>query len=1232
MAKRISKQDATGDFPSALDELKAKFGSLDTAIHASDELVKMFKTDIGKLRKEISGIDMGSVKGIKEFNAKQKDAQKIMLDTAKLEQQNIKLLQEKEKLKQQELRTQKLLNSEKKKELTAYQLESKALNELRDRYKHLAVQKMNGVKLTKDEEKEYRRLIPQIRQTDAALKKIDATGGQFQRNVGNYPKVMNGFKNALGQLGLAFGAFQLAAGFGKTLVNFEEQAANMAKTLGVTVEEAKNLSRELANIDTRTSISDLQTIAAIGGQLGIEANQVVAFTESIDKLNVALGDEFTGGAEEITSVLGGMRNVLTDIKTDNAADDLLKLGNALNYIGAKGSATSPVMADFASRISGIGIPLGLTSDEVIGLSATLQELNINAERGGTAVGAILQRITRDTKGFAELANMDVKKFENLLNTDLLGAFKAVTKGFSTLKGDAVTQSKILEKLGLTGSGASEVFLKLGSSVDLLDTRVKQAGESLKNTDSITDEFNVKNNTLGATMDKLTKEFQKYVIGVDESGMVTGGLSSTLQFLVNNFDALVTTTEYAVELFLIYKTRLLAMNVAQKLFGDGTGKMNIGLKQLVSNVKDSTSTTNNLASSLKGGLWAAAIAVVLEMASAFISIASSAENARIQAETLRRAEEKAAKVSDRIYNREKKNIEDRLQKYKDVNKFSKFYGKSEIDIQTQVTKEIKRRRDELQAQLIRYQNEQIQSQDVFSKYSKAYQKTETARIDGQVEGTRRALDALDEYEESLKNEVETQKISVSGVGNKTKATKELNTQLKEQNEYLSKQKDLLHELGQAYVEFDIEDISDRIELLKEKTFDLARETGNIDNEALKEAITERMQAQESSIDSILIYEIEAIRERYRIEKEEARRAIEDNRTELLSQKDLTDSERLKIEKDYQEKLRKLNEDNKQRDEDRDTEIRIKESKASRDKIKLKKDTSKELEDIEKQTIEKIEEFNTEEEAKQLKRSQELDELEAKKLKERYENQKKWIELTTKLWEDNIDKKIALLDKESEAHKNQYEYYKSLADSGTINKKESMAEEARLQREAEKEKAKLEQRKLYIQAFSAFMTNYTNRLENGENSTEALAGAVADKAVLEAILATLPAFFEGTESTGKTSNPLDSNGGRVALLHDNERVLTAKQNKPLLDMGISNPDIVKYVQMGVIAESIESGDRAGNSFDIKPLLEKFDKLEKTIQNLPQVDYQYDKAIDGLFTVIKTTKRGNLTTRTETQFRPR
>jgi len=66
------------------------------------------------------------------------------------------------------------------------------------------------------------------------------------------------------------------------------------------------------------------------------------------------------------------------------------------------------------------------------------------------------------------------------------------------------------------------------------------------------------------------------------------------------------------------------------------------------------------------------------------------------------------------------------------------------------------------------------------------------------------------------------------------------------------------------------------------------------------------------------------------------------------------------------------------------------------------------------------------------------------------------------------------------------------------------------------------------------------------------------VLKGLLAAIGSFYDGTEDTGTVSNPMDSKGGRLAILHNNERVVTAKQNKQLGSM--SNETLVKNALLG------------------------------------------------------------------------
>jgi TP901 family phage tail tape measure protein len=323
-------------------------------------------------------------------------------------------------------------------------------------------------------------------------------------------------------------------GFGLVLKGMIDNAsalsdslANIQKTTGMTAEEVSRLNSEFKKFDTRTSREELRQMANVAGQLGIEKNSILPFVEAIDKLNVALGDEIQGGAEEVATSMGTLRNVLTDMKSDNVAEDLLRIGNAINDLSAAGFATAPVMADFANRIGGVGINLGLSSGQVIGLSATMQELAIHVERGGTAVVKILSKMTTNTDEFAKVAGMPLKEFTELVDSNLYGAFVKVLEGSKRAGEGATILGKMIKEMEISGIGAAEVFSKLGSNTELLAEKVALSGNSLLSTSGILEEFEIKNTTLGASLDKLGKDFNSLMSSRAVIDMLTSMMMSVI---------------------------------------------------------------------------------------------------------------------------------------------------------------------------------------------------------------------------------------------------------------------------------------------------------------------------------------------------------------------------------------------------------------------------------------------------------------------------------------------------------------------------------------------------------------------------------------------------------------------------------------------------------------------------------------------------------------------------------
>jgi TP901 family phage tail tape measure protein len=349
--------------------------------------------------------------------------------------------------------------------------------------------------------------------------------------VGNYSSALQGIGSALtgGLIGGGFVAFAELAKRGiqelfELNKDIADLQANVRKTTGLTEEQVRSLTESLKELDTRTSIENLLEISTVAGRLGVEGEKgVLEFTKAIDTLTVALGDDFSGGVEEVTDQVGKLSNVLFGATTDGVvlAENLLNLGNGLNVLAASGASSAQGITDFAGRIAALAKPLGVTNGEILGISATLEELGVLAERGGTATGRIFQALAQDSGAFAQQfgiteqvlkdAGFQAKSFTELVNTDLVGALQLASNRAVTLRKNNVDLSTSLKAVGLTGAGELEVFLKLGGANERLAQNIATANGALVSQDSLLSEAQVKSENLAGAYERLVNDIREFFV-------------------------------------------------------------------------------------------------------------------------------------------------------------------------------------------------------------------------------------------------------------------------------------------------------------------------------------------------------------------------------------------------------------------------------------------------------------------------------------------------------------------------------------------------------------------------------------------------------------------------------------------------------------------------------------------------------------------------------------------------
>ena len=556
----------TLSFSLKIDGVKSQLSDLKELEKQLAEIKKKIKdiNDVGmsKITDEESKLTVAINNTKKAIEDRNKATKKDMYDAAQQarerkawEQGNRDLLrQEREEIRrvsaQRKLDVQEAVRNDeiKKKSLIGLRHE---LNDLRKEYDKLSEAERNAAKGLD--------LRNRIQQQHQNLLGLESATGRSQRNVGNYPTVGNVANTFLsnasgGLLGGGMSAFALggvaAAGAAaiaiiKQIISLNAEIdgiqANVRKTTGLNSDAVERLTDGLKALDTSTTLQDLLKISVEAGRFGVTGEEgVLKFTEAVNTLNIALGDEFSGGVSETTNTVAKLSNILFGATTNGTelAQNFQFIGNALNELANNGAASAGEIADVATRIGGVGKAIGLTQGDILGVSSAIIEMGINAERGGTAFVRLNQNMRENLDKFAKSTGIAKEELHKLLDTNPIAAINLVISKLVDKSGGSATELvKLLGELGLKGAGVSEIFFKWAGNQQLVNDRIKTGNIAIGETNSLLNEQR-------EMMDNIPGQWQRLKNAMSDFAVNSGLQNFTKNFLKDSADAFQAWSQWA----------------------------------------------------------------------------------------------------------------------------------------------------------------------------------------------------------------------------------------------------------------------------------------------------------------------------------------------------------------------------------------------------------------------------------------------------------------------------------------------------------------------------------------------------------------------------------------------------------------------------------------------------------------------------------------------------------------
>ena len=358
----------------------------------------------------------------------------------------------------------------------------------------------------------WKRQTEYIKQVRAEIDKVNRELRNGETFWERFNRKMNDWQTTLAAGAAAVTGVVMA---GRSAVNayaeMDAEMANVRKFTGMTAEQVALLNQEFQKIDTRTSREDLNRLAQEAGRLGKTSQEdVLGFVKAADQINVAL-DDLGDGA---TLTLSKLTNIFGDEARLGTEHSLLAVGSVINELSQNCTASAPYLAQFSQRLAGVGAQAGMTIPQLMAFAAVLDSQGQAVEMSATALSKLIMDLFKETDKIAQATGLDLEKFKATLESSTNEGLLMLLDRLHELGGMDVL-APVFKDMGEEGARASAVISALAGNVDTVRWQQEEANKAFQEATSVTKEFNVQNNTVQAGLDKAKKRLNELAIELGE---------------------------------------------------------------------------------------------------------------------------------------------------------------------------------------------------------------------------------------------------------------------------------------------------------------------------------------------------------------------------------------------------------------------------------------------------------------------------------------------------------------------------------------------------------------------------------------------------------------------------------------------------------------------------------------------------------------------------------------------
>ncbi|MEG0552586.1 MAG: phage tail tape measure protein [Carnobacterium sp.] len=386
-------------------------------------------------------------------------------------------------------------------------------------------------------------LTKEFNNSAIAMKKIQLNNG-FIGKIGTGATAAS---QKLGELSSKMRGVSLAAGativgVGKIAFDFEDSFANVIKTVDASEQELQGFKKSIIDMSTEIpqTANNIAEVMSLGGQLGIQNANLQKFTRTMVDLDVATNMT----SEEAATMAAQFANI-----TKMNQNDFDRFGSSIVNLGNNSATTEKAIMEMAMRVAAGGSQIGLTQDEILGVSTAMASVGIASDAGGTAMTKFMTKTAQAVnKGGKELSTMteavglDAKKFADAWKNEPAEALDMFFTSMNKSKNAGKPMFDMLDELGIKENRMRDTITRLANNPEILSKSFGTAKKGWQENTALVEEATRKYDTFKAkftkmmnkmkavaiqTFDKIAPTLTKMVDGVSKG---LDGLSKTIDGL------------------------------------------------------------------------------------------------------------------------------------------------------------------------------------------------------------------------------------------------------------------------------------------------------------------------------------------------------------------------------------------------------------------------------------------------------------------------------------------------------------------------------------------------------------------------------------------------------------------------------------------------------------------------------------------------------------------------------